>query len=112
MMKKILFANFMIIVIFATAQVTINSNNIIGVNEVAISSVDTIPPAIDLLGSGNQTWDFTMLEEDRIDSTMFTDATGTTYATEFPNANMEADDGNIFIYVLNISTPPLRKSSI
>ncbi len=99
-MKKLFFANFMLVVMIASAQVTINSTNIIGANELAISSVDTIPPAFDLLGAGNQLWDFTTLVEDRVDTVMFEDAAGTPYDSEFPTANLVSEDGSVFYYAL------------
>ena len=99
-MKNLFFASFMLAVMFSGAQVTINSTNIIGADEPVVSSVDTVPPAFDLLGAGNQSWDFTTLAEDRIDTAMFVDAAGTPYAADFPTANLESDDGSIFYYVI------------
>ena len=99
-MKNLFFASFMFATMFVGAQVTINSTNIIGADEPVVSSVDSISPAFDLLGAGNQSWDFTTLVEDRTDTAMFVDAAGTPYDSDFPTANLESDDGNVFYYVL------------
>lgn len=94
MVKKLFFASFMLAVMVAGAQVTINSSNIIGANEPVLSSVDTLPPPMDLLGAGNQSWDFTKLNEDRIDTNKFMDAAETEFASDFPNANLTSNGSN------------------
>lgn len=98
MKKNLIFTVLFLIATYGFSQVTINSNNVIGINEPVMQSVDSLPPAIDLLGAGNQTWDFTILQEHSVDTIVFSDPAGSPYVGDFPTANMMINDGTVYGY--------------
>ncbi len=74
------------------AQITITSNEIVDVGDIIFESTDTIPnnSVISPGGTGNQTWDFSSLEEHDTDSTYLLNADETPYYLVFPTSNIAA----------------------
>lgn len=71
------------------AQITLNSTHIVGAGEAVQQSVDTIPGAITIGSSGaNQTWNYTSMNEDFVETLTFSNPSSFPGAASFPTANM------------------------
>lgn len=71
------------------AQITLNSTHIVSVGAAVEQSVDTIPGAITIGSSGaNQTWNYTSMNQDYIDTLTFSNPASFPGAASFPSANM------------------------
>ncbi|MBW6482039.1 MAG: T9SS type A sorting domain-containing protein [Vicingaceae bacterium] len=71
------------------AQITLNSTHIVNVGMSVEQAVDTIPGAITIGSSGaNQTWNYTSMNQDYIDTLTFSNPASFPGAASFPTANM------------------------
>ncbi len=71
------------------AQITLNSTHIVNVGMSVEQSVDTIPGAITIGSSGaNQTWNYTSMNQDFIDTLTFSNPASFPGSASFPIANM------------------------
>lgn len=85
----------------AFAQITIQANQIQLIGNAGVQSLDLLPDAqIAPGGTGAQTWDFSMLNEDGRDSIAFFEVSQSPHANLFPSANLVAtlNDTN-YIYL-------------
>ncbi|MCF8244445.1 MAG: T9SS type A sorting domain-containing protein [Saprospiraceae bacterium] len=92
-MKKLL-QILMVLAILPTlshAQITIQASEVNPLGVFAIQSRDTsVEAAISPGGTGMQTWDFSMLDNNSSDSLEFYNASETAYSSLFPGANLAA----------------------
>ncbi|GAB4251669.1 MAG: hypothetical protein Kow0079_05780 [Vicingaceae bacterium] len=92
------------------AQITINSTDVVDVNDIVVTSVDTIPSGVNIGNSGaNQTWTFTSVVERYVDTAFFVAPGTLPGSANFPNANMglyQSSDDSSYIF-LNKSTSAL-----
>ena len=90
-MKKVVLAILTMAVHFGLqAQITVESTDVVTVGDTAISAYDSIPPTTVTVtpAGGNQTWDFSGLQEDERDTTIFVDASTLPGSQDFPSANI------------------------
>jgi len=91
-MKKILLSSILFVAfgsIQTKAQITIDSTNIVTVGEAVYQAVDTTLSITSIGPSGvNQTWNFSTLGTDRLDTLSFSVVNGQPLAASFPSANM------------------------
>ncbi|MBI1223787.1 MAG: T9SS type A sorting domain-containing protein [Bacteroidetes bacterium] len=86
---------------FTNAQITIQADEVNPLGVFAIQSRDTsIEASISPGGTGMQTWDFSMLDNDSSDSLAFYPADETAYFSLFPNANLATTLDSIAIIYL------------
>jgi hypothetical protein len=77
------------------AQITVNSENVVGVGSEVINASDfdggglTIGP-----GGANLTWDYSSLNEDELDSVRFTSPANLPGSIYFPNSNLVLEDSD------------------
>lgn len=93
-------AGLLFFALSAHSQITILSSDINPVGIVAYQGHDTIPDAsIQPGGTGQQTWDFSALQESYSDSLVFYEPAETPYGADFPAANIATRlDTTIYIY--------------
>ncbi len=89
MKKIILFLYMFFCLVILQAQVVITNNDIAGPGATILQSLDESPEMSIVPGPGgpNQTWDFSGLLEDTLDTMRFMNPDWTPYAGFFPNAN-------------------------
>ncbi len=78
--------------IFSHAQISITSSDIVNAGDSIFMSIDILPnnSGISPGGTGNQTWDFTSLEEQDVDSIFLLHSNETPYYESFPTSNISA----------------------
>ena len=97
-MKRIL----LLIALFSTtsfavnAQITINDTDLFAIGFVVEQALDTLPVGISIgSGGGAQTWDFSSLSPDVIDTISFVDPSTLPGSSNFPSSNIgRVDAGN------------------
>ncbi|NQU84616.1 MAG: T9SS type A sorting domain-containing protein [Mariniphaga sp.] len=108
-MKKVLLSIFTVLLsITLSAQISITSDDIVGAGKVVLEATDTLPsPSITPGPSGpDQTWDFSSLSVDCVDTMWFANPDWTPYYEHFPAANLaalrvfdsELDSADMYIY--------------
>lgn len=102
-MKKF---TILLIVLFAfslNAQITINSNDLVGIGKVIEEAYDWSPDASIKPGQagGNKTWDFSNLSADETSTILTTNPAWTPYGMFFPNSNLAfySNDDSVYIYM-------------
>jgi hypothetical protein len=89
-MKKHL---LLLIIIMGTgylhSQIVITNNDLVGTGSTAMMALDTMPDGSIVPGPDgpNQTWDFSALQEDFLDTTKFVNPAWTPYGQLFPESN-------------------------
>ena len=89
-MKKTLLSFIMIagVGLYSThAQITINSNHVISAGSVVENAQDTTPSVSIGPAGANQTWNFSSLGQDYIDTLNFKNPAPLPGSSSFPNAN-------------------------
>lgn len=82
-----------------SAQISIDSTDMPSIGDTIILASDTTAPAgLMIGGAGSQTWDFSSIQVDNLDTMLFVDPASTTFAADFPNSNLtvEGIQPNIF----------------
>ena len=108
-MKKVLLSIFTVLLsITLSAQISITSDDIVGAGKVVLEAIDTLPsPSITPGPAGpDQTWDFSALSVDYVDTMWFANPDWTPYYEHFPAANLaamrifdnELDSAEMYIY--------------
>ncbi len=108
-MKKVLLSIFTVLLsITLSAQISITSDDIVGAGKVVLEAADTLPsPSITPGPAGpDQTWDFSALTVDYVDTMWFANPDWTPYYEHFPTANLaalrvfdsELDSADMYIY--------------
>ncbi|MFH1320640.1 MAG: T9SS type A sorting domain-containing protein [Bacteroidota bacterium] len=91
-MKKLLFLTGICLIAYTMslkAQITIDSTDFASIGDTVILAHDSIPPgSITVGGTGAQSWDFTSLQIDYVDSLMFVDPSTTPNSSMFPGSNL------------------------
>jgi len=92
MKKLLLLFAFLSLTVLSYSQITITSNDIVNVNDSIFMGIDTVPnnSVIDPGGTGEQTWNFTNLEEHDVDSIFLFHTDETPYSDVFPSSNIAA----------------------
>lgn len=97
-MKKkllVLVSLFSVGAVALNAQISINSTHLVNVGETVQQSVDTIPGSITIGSSGaNQTWNYTSMNEDLVETLTFSNPSTFPGAATFPTANMGLTNSN------------------
>lgn len=70
------------------AQITINSNHIVSAGSIVENAVDTMPGVTIGPSGANQTWNFSTLSEDYLDTMFFKNPAPLPGSSSFPNANI------------------------
>jgi hypothetical protein len=83
--------------IHLAAQITITSADYPSLNDTIIYGVDN-NASIDISGKGLQTWDFSMLENEGIDTLVFFDPSTTAFTSSFTNSNLATEVGEQINY--------------
>jgi len=102
--KSILFGFFewfflILVTTNSTAQITITQVDFISIGDTIINAYDTIPPVgLSVGGTGSQTWDFTSLQIDYLDTTAYVDPSTTTNGSDFPSSNLSGEAGGFSTY--------------
>lgn len=94
-MKKTLLSFIMIagVGLYSThAQITINSNHVISAGSVVENAQDTTPSVSIGPAGANQTWNFSSLGQDYIDTLNFKNPAPLPGSSSFPNANIGLED--------------------
>jgi len=108
MKKFIILFTYLWLPFISNAQISITSDELIGAGDSIFLSVDKLPnnTLINPSGSGYQTWDFTSLEEQSIDSVFLFHADETPYFSSFPTSNISALvlPDSIFMYITKNET--------
>ena len=90
MSRKLLYA--LTLLSFTTtstmAQITVDSTDMPSIGDTAVMGVDTLPGALQILGTGSQTWNFTNVQIHEFDTMRFVDPSTTLYGADFPSANL------------------------
>ena len=97
MTKKLLslITLFSVGVITLNAQITINATHLVDVGVSVQQSIDTIPGSITIGSSGaNQTWNYTSMNEDVVETLTFSNPSTFPGASSFPTANMGLTNSN------------------
>ncbi len=105
-MKKTLLSFIMLTTagVFSTqAQITLNSTDVVNMGDVVEQASDTLPGAITIGPSGaSQTWNFSTISEDALDTMTFQDPTPLPGSVDFPLSNLgmtEASDDSSWIFL-------------
>ena len=94
-MKKTLLSFMMVVSVglfSAHAQITINSNHIVSAGSVVENAQDTTPSVSIGPSGANQTWNFSTLGQDFIDTLSFKNPVPLPGSSSFPNANIGLED--------------------
>ena len=114
-MKTITLLTVLLFTLSLQAQISINSNNFVGVGKVIEQASDWDPDASIAPGQAgaNQTWDFSALSVDDISTTLTMNPDWTPYGMYFPNSNlvMFSTDDSMYMY-MEINTSQLRAVGI
>ena len=108
-MKKVLLSIFTVLLsITLSAQISITSDDIVGAGAIVLEATDTLPSASITPGPAgpDQTWDFSALSVDYVDTMWFANPDWTPYYEHFPTANLaamrvfdnELDSAEMYIY--------------
>ena len=102
-MKKVLLSIFTVLLsITLSAQISITSDDIVGAGAIVLEATDTLPsPSITPGPTGpDQTWDFSALAVDDIDTMWFMNPDWTPFYEHFPAANlaMMSISDSIYVY--------------
>ncbi len=92
-MKKILLSIFTVLLsITLSAQISITSDDIVGAGAIVLEATDTLPSASITPGPAgpDQTWDFSALSVDYVDTMWFANPDWTPYYEHFPASNLAA----------------------
>jgi hypothetical protein len=85
------------------AQITVNSENVVVAGDLVEQAHDTIPNGITIgAGGTNQTWDFSSLSQDELDTLFFLNPSSLPGNTDFPSSNLamqESRDDSSWIYL-------------
>ncbi len=107
-MKTFTILSVLFFAISLNAQITINSNDIIGTGKLFEEAYDYTPDASIKPGNAgaNQTWDFSALSADDIQSTLTINPDWTPYGVFYPNSNLAfyPTDDSVYIYMENTAT--------
>ena len=87
----------------SNAQITLTSPDYAIVGDSIISGVDTVPMGVNVGGTGAQTWDFTSLQLNLLDTVIFVDPSTTPSGTDFPSSNLAY--GSASVYYQTSSAP-------
>ncbi|MFH1320641.1 MAG: T9SS type A sorting domain-containing protein [Bacteroidota bacterium] len=103
MIKRLLFTTcfclFGSLIISINAQITVDSTDYAGVGDIISRANDSIPPVgISVGGTGQQTWDFTSLQIDYIETLWFIDPASTANGSDFPTSIVAMDDAQQISY--------------
>lgn len=97
-MKKSLFSFCVMLMTFSSfAQITITDADYPVLNDTIIFGADT-NATINVSGKGLQNWDFSMLNNDAIDTLVFIDPAITTFASNFSLTDIAIEDDNQTLY--------------
>src|ERR1043165_1935927 len=72
----------------ASSQTIISQSDLPTPGTKIIIITDTLPAVLPGPGGPSQTWDFSLLANGGVDTTIFVDPAGTLYASSFPTANL------------------------
>jgi len=108
-MKKVLLSIFTVLLsITLSAQISITSDDIVSAGKIVLEATDTMPsPSITPGPAGpDQTWDFSSLSVDYVDTMWFANPDWPPYYEHFPAANLaalrvfdsELDSADMYIY--------------
>lgn len=108
-MKKSLLAVSAVLCAFAAqAQITISQADVAPLFTVALQATDTTPTVLPGIAGTNQTWNFSALNNQGIDSVEFTLPQFTPYGPSFPNSNTAIHQhgaaGVTYSFANNLST--------
>ncbi|MBL4577567.1 MAG: SprB repeat-containing protein, partial [Flavobacteriales bacterium] len=103
-MKKVLFgATLAALMSFSNlvqAQITITLADFAAIGDTVIDLYDTlVPSGTTVGGTGNQTWDYSSLQLDYMDTTYFVDPSTTTNGADFPSASLASGADDFYIYL-------------
>ena len=112
-MKKIyiLFAALSIVCMHLSAQISITSDELLGVGDIVVQAFDEDPDPSILPGDAGEDiiWDFSALQEDNTDTFRFMSPTSTPYWGNFPTANLALFTGTDSSYAyFNKNTQNLK----
>ena len=95
-----------VIYIGAQAQITIDSNDIGNIGDIIYFGSDSVINGITMsTGSGMaQTWDFSTLAQDELDSIVFLDPSVAINGSLFPSADIALEDEGVFSYFVKSNT--------
>ena len=85
----------------AKSQITIDSTDCATVGDSVVMAIDTMPVGILVLGTGAQTWDFTSMQIDELDSIFFVDPASTPSGANFPTADVAIDGATVTYQTLD-----------
>ena len=103
MNKHLLLAiGFSSICFMAAAQITLNQGDFVTPGKMVENANDTLPDAsIFLVGTGAQTWDFSLLHSHTFGNIDYVDPSTTPYASTFPTSNLCAETGPAYGYYVS-----------
>jgi hypothetical protein len=110
-MKKTLLSLMMLtsVGIYSThAQITLNSTDVVGMGDQVEQAHDTLPGSITIGPSGaGQTWNFSAINEDELDTILFQDPTTLPGSADFPLSNLgmveSGEDSAWYFFTKNTS---------
>ena len=101
MMKLILFGTLMIFFTLNTfSQITVTDNDIIDVGDILYEALDTISGNTIQIGSAgaNQTWDFSALQQNMVNSIEYLDPSATPFGFLYPTSNICTNEDGEYQY--------------
>lgn len=91
LLSIIMLSNFGLFI--SQAQITINDTHLVNPGDIVEQASDTLPGLITIGSAGtNQTWDFSSLSEDELDTLFFKNPSTLPGSANFPIANMVLED--------------------
>jgi len=88
------------------AQITVTHTDIIDVGDIIYEALDSVSGSAIQIGSAgaNQTWDFSNLQQNEVNSIEHIDPNSTSFGFMYPTSNICADNGSQKIYMNKLST--------
>ena len=84
-----------------SAQITVTDTDLMSVGDIIYQAYDDAPASAISLGNtgANQTWDFSTLQVQEYDTTVFIDPVGTPFSSSHPTANLCIEDDGGYLYI-------------
>ena len=90
---------------FANAQITLTANSFPAIGQMFMDHIDTLPSSVTTGPAGaNQTWDFSALNSQFVDTSELVDPATTSSGAAFPTADVAGLQGGNYVYVVNTAT--------
>ena len=93
----------MLMSIGSFAQITVDTDDVVSIGDTRYLATDDSPDGSIAPGNAgvNQTWDFSALNAESIETVEFLDPAGTPYATDFPDATLAFAIDVGYGYIIN-----------